>query len=220
MNLAWFAFRTSLPCFCFPACFTILMFVHAAASADDEPKWKPLFDGKSLDGWKITNFGGEGEVTVEDDRILMEFGSSLTGITYEGKFPKTNYEISLEAMRVDGNDFFCGLTFPVADSHCSFIPGGWGGAVIGLSSIDGRDASENETTQYKRFESGQWYKIRVQVTPEHIQVWMDDKLIVDQDIVGRKITTRNEVNLSKPLGISCYETRAALRKLQYRELPQ
>jgi len=215
MNLAW-----SPPFSCLPACLAILMFFHGAVSAADEPNWKPLFDGKTLKGWKITNFGGEGDVAVKDGQIIMEFGSSLTGITYEGEFPKTNYEISLEAMRVDGNDFFCGLTFPVAESHCSFIIGGWGGAVVGLSSIDGHDASENETTQYKKFESDQWYKVRVCVTPERIEAWIDDKVLVDQDIVGRKITTRGEVNLSKPFGISAYETRAAVRKLQYRELPK
>jgi hypothetical protein len=196
------------------------MFVQGADSAADEPHWKPLFDGKTLEGWKITNFGGEGEVAVKDGQIIMEFGSSLTGITYEGEFPKTNYEISLEAKRVDGNDFFCGLTFPVAESHCSFIIGGWGGAIVGLSSIDGHDASENETTQYKKFESDQWYKVRVRVTPERIEAWIDDKVLVDQDIAGRKITTRREVDLSKPFGISAYETRAALRKLQFRELPK
>ena len=220
MNLASRPFYPCFRCALFPACGALLLALHATASAADQPQWKPLFDGKTLAGWKITNFGGEGDVTVEDERILMEFGSSLTGITYDGEFPKTNYEVRLEAMRVDGNDFFCGMTFPVEQSHCSLILGGWGGAVVGLSSIDGRDASENDTTQYKKFESDQWYKIRLRVTPQRIQAWIDDKVWVDQDIVGRKITTRSEVNLSKPFGISAYETRAALRKLQLRELPE
>ncbi|HUG69005.1 MAG TPA: DUF1080 domain-containing protein [Pirellulaceae bacterium] len=215
MNLAWSPFRSGLP-----AWFAVIMFVASGISFADEPNWKSLFDGKTLKGWKITNFGGEGGVEVKDGQIIMEFGSSLTGITYDGEFPKTNYEISLEAMRLDGNDFFCGLTFPVEESYCSFILGGWGGAVVGLSSIDGHDASENETTQYKKFDSEQWYKIRLRVTPERIQAWIDDKVWVDQDIVGRKISTRSEVNLSKPFGISAYETRAALRKLQIRELPK
>lgn len=206
--------------FAYTVCFTIAMIVASTANSADEPTWKSLFDGKSLEGWKITNFGGEGDVEVKDGTIVMEFGSSLTGITYTGEFPKTNYEISLEAMRMDGNDFFCGLTFPVEESFCSFILGGWGGAVVGLSSIDGHDASENETTQYKRFESEQWYKIRLRVTPERIQAWIDDKVWVDQDIVGRTISTRSEVNLSKPFGISAYETRSALRKLQIRDLPK
>ena len=29
---------------------------------------QPLFDGKSLEGWKVTDFGGEGEVKVEEAR--------------------------------------------------------------------------------------------------------------------------------------------------------
>ncbi|MEX0818141.1 MAG: DUF1080 domain-containing protein [Pirellulaceae bacterium] len=194
------------------------MLLAETTLAADQPNWKPLFDGKTLKGWKVTNFGGEGDVTIKDGTILLEFGSSLTGITYDGDFPKTNYEIQLEAMRVDGNDFFCGMTFPVAESHCSFILGGWGGAVVGLSSIDDRDASENDTTQYKKFENEQWYKIRLRVTPQRIEAWIDDKVWVDQEIVGRKISTRSEVNLSKPFGISAWETRAALRKLQIREL--
>ena len=58
----------------------------------------------------------------------------------------SDYEVTLEAMRVDGNDFFCGMTFPAGKDPCTLIVGGWGGTVVGLSSINGMDASENETT--------------------------------------------------------------------------
>ncbi len=190
----------------------------ANQAADNEPAWRPLFDGKSLAGWTITNFGGEGEVTVEAGKILMAMGSSLTGITYKGSMPKSDYEIRLEAMRTAGIDFFAGLTFPVGESHCSFIASGWAGAIVGLSSIDGQDASDNETTQFMNFKDYQWYRFRVRVTDEAIQVWIDDKQVIDQNIVGRKITTRAEVDLSKPLGISAWETSSALRNIEIREL--
>jgi hypothetical protein len=192
--------------------------VPAGLSGDLDSAWKPLFDGTSLSGWKSTNFGGEGEVLVQDGSIVLDFGSSITGITYTRDFPKTNYEIRLEAMRADGRDFFCGMTFPVADSHCSLIVGGWGGAVVGLSSIDGKDASENETTKFLKFENGKWYRFRVQVSPQKIKAWIDDEVVIDQSIEGRKISTRSEVNLSKPLGFASFETKALLRKLEYREL--
>jgi hypothetical protein len=204
----------------FSKAFVILVFLSAAATADESSsaKWKPLFDGKTLEGWKITNYGGEGDVEVEDGVINMDFGSSLTGITYKGNFPKTNYEIRLEAMRVDGADFFCGMTFPVAESHASFIIGGWGGAVVGISSIDGKDASENDTTKFMNFERERWYKIRLRVTPEKLEAWIDDDKVVNQSIVGKKISTRSEVDLSKPFGICAWETRSALRQLQIREI--
>lgn len=194
-----------------------LLFVGA-----DEPKWQPLFDGKTLDGWKVVEFGGDGEVAVKDGEIILGQGDSLTGITWakEEGLPKSNYEIELEAQRVDGIDFFCGLTFPVKDSHCSFICGGWGGAVVGLSSINGADASENETTKYETFKKGQWYKIRVRVTDDNISCWIDDKQFVDQETKDRKISTRAEVNLSKPLGISAWQTKAALRNIRLRKLAE
>jgi hypothetical protein len=190
----------------------------AGDTSSKGPAWTSMFDGKSLAGWKVPVFGGDGEVSVAEGRILFDFGEMLTGITYTKEFPASDYEIRLEAMRVDGIDFFCGLTFPVADSYCSLIVGGWAGAVVGLSSIDGRDASENETTKYMNFKTGKWYGIRLRVTRHRIRAWIDDQLVVDQQTDGRKISTRAEVDLSRPLGIAAWQTRAAVRKIEYRRL--
>ncbi len=182
--------------------------------------WKTLFDGKTLKGWEAAVFGGDGEVEVKDGCIHMGFGEMLTGVTYKKEFPVTDYEIRLEAKRVDGIDFFCALTFPVDKSHCSLIVGGWAGAVVGLSCIDDRDASENDTTKYVKFDDRRWYRIRVRVTSDRIQAWIDDDLMADQEIRNRKISIRPEVDLCKPLGIAAWQTRAALRKLEYRRLTE
>ena len=188
-------------------------------SEQGSQKWRSLFDGETMKDWKKTNYGGEGDVQVTKGQILMEFGYSMSGVTYTGKaLPKTNYEIRVDAIKLDGNDFFCGMTFPVADSYCSFIVGGWGGAVVGLSSLDGLDASENETTRYMTFDHNKWYRIRVRVEPHQIRCWINRKLVVYQNIEGRTITTRNEVNLNQPLGFATWETRAALKNIQVREL--
>ena len=184
-----------------------------------EPAWKPLFDGKTLANWQSTKFGGEGAVRVENGEIVMEAGGDLTGITWAGEAPPTtNYEIALQAMRVEGNDFFAGVTFPVADSFCSLILGGWGGAVVGLSSINGMDASENETSQSMTFESRRWYSVRIRVTPAKIEAWLDDRQIVDQALKGNKIGTRFEVEPSQPLGIASFRTKAAVRDIRLRRL--
>ncbi len=191
----------------------------AETDVQAEP-WQSLFDGKSLAGWSITQFGGQGDVTVTDQQLVLGFGSSLTGITStRTDLPHTNYEIRLEAKRQGGSDFFCGLTFPVGNSHCSLIVGGWGGALVGLSSLDGVDASENETQRSMVFRKQTWYGIRLRVTDRRIQVWIDDKRIIDQVIEGREISVRPEVELSRPLGICTWETQAALRNLAIRRFP-
>jgi hypothetical protein len=143
-------------------------------------------------------------------------GADLTGITWTGEHPTMNYELSLEAMRVDGNDFFCGLTFPVGKDPCSLIVGGWGGALVGLSSLDGFDASENETSQVIDFQKNRWYKIRLRVTQPKIEAWIDDKQLIDVETEGRKISIRIEVERSRPLGIASYSTTAALRDIKVR----
>ena len=184
-----------------------------------EPAWQQLFDGKTLANWQSTKFIGEGPVKVENGQIVLEAGRNLTGITWTGpELPATNYEIALQAMRVEGHDFFAGVTFPVADSFCSLILGGWGGTVVGLSSINGVDASENETSQSVDFESGRWYNIRIRVTPKKIEAWLDERQIIKQDLEGNKISVRIEVDPSRPLGVASWRTKSALRNLRLRRL--
>ena len=179
-----------------------------------------LFDGATLGQWKPTDFGGQGEVHVKDGAIQMEMGNYMTGINWTGPVVRMDYEIALDAMRVEGNDFFCGLTFPVGENPCTLILGGWGGSLCGLSSIDRFDASENETTRMMKFETGKWYHVRLRVVPNRIQAWLDDESLVDVDITGRKIDVRIEVELSKPLGIATYATTGAVRNIRLKKLPE
>lgn len=159
-------------------------------------------------------------MAVVDQAIHVSIGSELSGITWGGDFPKDDYELSLEARRDDGIDFFCGLTFPVADDFCSFIVGGWGGTVVGLSSIDGRDAADNATTTSGEFVSGRWYRIRVRVSSERIACFIDDELVVDQAREGSRFSVRDEMLPARPLGIATYATAASLRAIRWRPLPK
>jgi hypothetical protein len=179
--------------------------------------WRSLFDGHSLTGWDETAFGGRGEIVCESNRIRLNAGDPFTGLNYTNPVPKMNYEVALEAMRVTGSDFFCGLTVPVGDSFCSLIVGGWGGALVGISSLDGMDASENETTKWVNFEQGRWYRIRLRVTQRRLEAWLDQDKIIDVVTTGRQISLRpGEIELSKPFGIASWQTTAALRDIKLR----
>jgi hypothetical protein len=182
--------------------------------------WTDLFDGKSLTNWAVTDFAGHGPVTVESNQIKIAMGDDLSGITWtNGPLPKTDYEISLDAVKTAGSDFFCGLTFPVADSSCSLIVGGWGGGLVGLSSLDDQDASENETTRTMYLETGHWYHVVLRVTPKKIEAWLDKEKIIDVSTVGRKVSLRaGSIYLSEPLGVATYSTTAELKNFKLRLL--
>ena len=181
-------------------------------------KMTSLFDGKTLGGWKRTDFGGDGKVSVAKGQIILGLSDGLTGVTWSKKFPKVNYEIELDAMRVEGDDFFCGLTFPYKKSFCSFIIGGWGGTVVGLSSVDGYDASENNTSKFAEFKNGKWYHVRLRVTDDKIETWIDKKKYVDFETKDRKVSVRIDIDAATPLGLSCWSTKAAMKNIVYREL--
>lgn len=180
--------------------------------------WQYLFDGKSLDGWKESDFAGRSPVRVEKGAILLPMGNDMTGVTYKGKVPTIDYEVSLEARRVEGDDFFCALTFPVGKNPCTLVCGGWGGTVVGLSSLDGMDASLNETSRTFQFEKGRWYRIRLRVTRDRIQAWIDLEKMVDVATEGKQIGIRWEVEPSRPFGIATWRTTGALRDIRIRDL--
>ena len=178
-----------------------------------------LVDGKTLTGWLSTDFAGRGSVTVSNGQINIGLGH-MTGITLTNtnNLLRMGYEISLDAMRVDGSDFFCGLTFPVGKDPCSLVIGGWGGGVVGLSSIDSEDASQNETTSYMNFTNGKWYHIRLRVEPKKIQAWIDQDRVVNLDLEEKRLSIRLEMESSVPVGIATWNTAAALKNIQMKKL--
>lgn len=178
-------------------------------------------DWKTLKGsWVVSQFGGDGPVEIGDKVIKFGYGDPLTGIRWEGDLLRENYEIELESRRTDGFDFFCGLTFPVGKDHVSFILGGWGGGVVGISSIDGRDASENDTTSFRSFDNNQWYKVRIRVDPYSVTGWIDDKEACSHPRSGHEFDIRFEMDQCVPLGLAAFQCKSELRNLRYRKLTE
>lgn len=180
-------------------------------------KSRKLFDGKTLDGWKIPgnfDFKDHGLVEVKQGLLMIGAGDPATGAVYTKPVPENNYEVTVEAKRVAGSDFFCGLTFPVDESHCTLIVGGWGGGVIGLSNIDDASAVENETTAYQDFKNDRWYQVRLRVTPNKIAVWIDDKRVIVVNPKGRKFSVWWEQEPMRPFGIATWHTGSAVRKVE------
>jgi len=180
----------------------------------------PLLEGNGMGRWRPMPIRGAGPSHVENGILTIDSGSFLNGVVWQGEPPaRINYEIELEARKVSGFDFFLGLTVPVGDSYCTWICGGWGGSVVGISSIDGLDAGANETSLDMDFEEGHWYRCRMRVLADRIQCWIDDKCVIDVNIRGRKISLRpGDIEQAVPLGIATYDTEAEYRNIVWRNL--
>ncbi len=185
----------------------------------EKSKWKPMLEKESLKGWEVTNFGGEGTAELTDGVLRLDRGDPLTGINSIRKdFPKENFEMRWKASRVDGSDFFAGVTFPVGDEFCSLICGGWGGGLVGLSSINGNDASENETTGFRQFKNKQWYAFKVRVDKKKITVWIDEEEVVQVERADKKFSLRGEVFKSKPVGYCVFQSIVDIKEWEYQTL--
>ncbi len=186
-----------------------------------DPPWQSLFAGSEAQKWQITNFGGEGEVEWADSTVLLPMGSPLTGIHRPDSIPQSlDYQVEVDASRLSGNDFFCGLTFPVADSHATVVLGGWGGGLCGLSCVDHEDAGTNATRSYQSFDYGVVYTLRVEVRADTIRAWLNGELLFDQNTVGREVSLRTEMLPSVPFGVASFTTRAKIHDVRWRPLSQ
>ena len=197
--------------------------MKVSLNLDDPSKavgWISLFDGETLDGWEMRRVGDEGRVTLDDGCMRLGAGGTLTSVTYRGdvSLPTADYELELEAMRLDGSDFFATTTFPVGDEFCSFVVGGWGGGLVGISSVDRMDASENITSSWRTFSNNQWYRIRIQVSNRRIRTWIDGKSCIDFPIEHHRLSTRFEVKCCEPLGIGTWCTSAKIRSVRIRHI--
>lgn len=220
------------------------IFIWDCNTLKNEKKWISLFNGKTLDGWSVPSFEADRTAEIRDGCIIIGRDDLAMGIKYIKPFPKSNYEIIYHAKRTKGHNFFGAITFPVMESFCSFINGGWNGTIFGLSSINDYDASENETTAFYDFKDNQWYQFHLCVCDDRILVWfypvdeegnkMDgakedtniineimketEKPKVDLLLENKRISNRIDVEYFQPLGISTWYTEGHIRDIKYREL--
>ncbi|QDV43693.1 hypothetical protein Enr13x_35500 [Stieleria neptunia] len=208
----------------------------AAENSADKSEKTPWI---SLTGhWKACQFGGEGDVIIKDDVIKLEHGDPLTGVVWTGPFegdaaktganepasdsaqplPRDNYEVRWECRRNSGYDFLCAFTVPVADQYISLVMGGWGGGITGISSIDGRDASDNETTMFMSYDDKKWYSARLRVETTKITVWVDGKELFSHPRADHEFDIRFEMDPCTPMGIANFECDSQIRNVQLRRL--
>lgn len=166
-----------------------------------------------------------GKFLWDQNQLILELGNPMTGAFFpkwiEEGLPLMNYQIEFEAQRIEGNDFFATLTFPIGkiDDAVSLVLGGWGGNLIGISCIDGYDASENSTTSYLDFKNGTWYHLRIEVHDDWLRVWLNERPIVQTNLKGRQLSLRGgDIIHCLPFGFASYLSKGAIRNLKIRQI--
>ena len=184
-------------------------------------EWLDLFDGKTLQGWEVLkkdHFDLAGKVFAENGAIVMEAGAPYTGITWTGDFPRDCFEVEWKGIRRNNYDIFCGLTVPVGEEYVTYVLGGWGGSVVGLSNVDFMNANDNQTTCIEEFENGTWYTFRIRVEPEKIQAWIDDKLRFEQPREDHKFDIYYQLEPNRPLGFFTWNTEGGIKDIRMRRI--
>ena len=183
--------------------------------------WESLFDGTTLTGWEIIQYGGEGEPYANNGVLVLPSATAgmMTGLCWIGdSLPVNNYTIYYEARRVQGYDIFAGLSFPYKDTFASLILGGWGGIVNGISCVDGFDASDNETTQHFSLNNNEWYPVQLFVTTDSIRAFVGDKQAVNLATAGKNLYLRPG-SYTTSLTLWTYLTTGEIRDLRIKKLP-
>ena len=204
------------------AAWLCLLFILAQCGPARRQEWH-LLSGEFAPAWKAAGIPEEGSVTIQNGEITLQPGQPMTGAQFaewkSAGLPLSRYAIEYEAMRVEGNDFFGTVTFPVGDSHVSLVVGGWGGTLVGISSIDDMDASENATTGNAFFENNRWHKVRIEVRDDELRAWINDKLFVSTSTRGHKLGLRvGDIEKCTPFGFASYATLARIRHVLIRRL--
>ncbi len=167
--------------------------------------WISLFDGRSLFGWevpKISNWH------VEDGAIVVDTGEKsllLTPLQFDDFELRCSFHLSaggnsgLFLRTADNAADPAKDTYElnICDSHATHKTG----------SLVGRFVAENVPAV-----EGAWHDFRVLCEGPHIQVWLDEKQIVDFT------DTSDAVRLTGRLGLQMNQGRAAYRNVLIRPL--
>jgi hypothetical protein len=156
-----------------------LFALPAARSADDAQGFKPLFDGKTLDGWK--QHGGKAKYSVEDGAIV---GTSVPDtpnsfLCTEKLFGDFILELEFKVDRelnsgvqvrseVNKNDRVFGYQVEIDASARA-----WSGGIYDEGRRGWLNDLKNNEPARKAFKQDQWNHFRIEAKGDSIKTWLN-----------------------------------------------
>jgi hypothetical protein len=172
-----------------------LLGMASAVFAADDGEWKPMFDGKTLVGWKQR--GGMAKYRVEGDEIVCSSvpntGNSFLcteqvygDFVLETEFkvhPKLNSRIQIRSECFDEPKEITRegkvLKIPAGRVHgyqveIDPLERAWSGGIYDEGRRGWLNDLKNNEPARKAFRQGEWNKFRVECHGESIKTWIDD----------------------------------------------
>lgn len=163
-----------------PALLALLCLFGALRAEEISTETQPLFDGKSLAGWKSSEEGADAFSATEGELRVHGGRGHLFYVGTDGKADFRNFEFNAQVRTHAGAN--SGIYF-----HTRYQANGWPSA--------GYEAQVNATQQDERKTGGlygiadvmrtppapddRWFDYRIRVEGKRIRVWIDGKLTTD-----------------------------------------
>lgn len=195
----------------------LLVFYLACASRSQAPTFEEflpsgeqleLFDGQTFDFWDSGSFPSSGKVEIKDGAIILQRGAPLTVLSWRGIYRSVDYELQFEVKRFEGDSVRFGMVLPIQQSFVALMLG----ETAELCCLDGASQKIAEKTKLI-FDTERWHPVRLRVTAEHIQAWVDDQEVVDQSAAGRQFSLPRELVPAAPIAVMTQNATAAVRNI-------
>ena len=177
-------------------CLAILMLTAPLLADDAAPrrdqnekrpqrKWTELFDGKSLDGWKVNE--NPASFSIQDGQLVVN--GERGHLFYEGKVADhdfTNFALKVELMTTPGSN--SGIYF-----HTRYQESGW--------PEIGYEVQVNQTHGDPKKSSGLYGVQDVMEAPVKDNEWYTQEIIVKGKRIVTKVNGKTLVDYTEPDGV-------------------
>ncbi len=193
----------------------------STAFTPPKPKWISLFDGKTLNGWKV----GKNAETFHVEDGTIKVAGPVAHLFYEGpEKPFKNFEFKAKVKTMPGSN--SGIYF-----HTDYQESGW--------PAKGYEVQVNNShTDWKRTGSlynvqdvkevyvkdGEWYTEQITVEGKHVTIKINDKTVVDYtepDNADRPADMKGRVISSGTFALQGHDPKSVVyfKDIQVRRLP-
>jgi len=201
----------------------IVVFLFAFCTPDKKGEWISLFDGKTLDGWKVGN--NAKTFSVEEGAIVAN--GEVAHLFYDGLVQNhsfKNFELKVELMTMPGSN--SGIYFHTAYQESSWPQKGYEVQVNNSQSDWRRSGSLYAIQDVKEVyaKDNEWYTEHIIVKDKHITVYINDKKVVDYtepDQVQREEGMKGRVLSSGTFALQGHDPKSKVlyRSIKVKVLP-